>query len=485
MMGYGNEGTLALFARLRYARRTPPFKTGRTICTPLTGSVWRTTTRWTAGRESWRSARGQELVVLSTPRPRGRGKRRPERGEGAAKRPRMESSSSDRRDGSEESRSGGGRDRPGRCSQRAAGPSTPPRRPPPTSVSPRRSPRLTKSAVQDLRSLPPTTKSDRRTAHSRSVSGDERGRGPSRSSLSSSDHGRSGQGRRSRSREPTPPQLRNFNIDDFAVVSHTTDSLTFFSEHPFFPGWVRVVSAHTKDRVRSVPCDHNPEEEHRVKQRVRRDVEPPEVRRFLRQELLIKVGHSWWNRPRGYRYDKDDEREPTQLLRSVVVVPPGQEQPEESLDQQELGPAVSGDRMTLIGPVASPVTSLPHSPGRDIVVAGTTEESPSTREGRLAAAAWSRRWAGVAWRRPYDPSGSGQSPRHRPLKEPSRGKWWPRPATPSSRRGTQPPPPCGPRAAGVQQRASQQGRERPESWQNLLPRSGSWRRRPDPRGTDP
>ena len=285
-------------------------------------------------------------------------------------------STSDRRDGSEESRSSGCRDRPGRCSQRAAGPSTPPRRPLPTSVSPRRSPRLTKGVVRDLRSLPPTTKSDRRTAHSRSVSGDERGRGPSRSS----------QGRRSRSREPTPPQLRNFNIDDFAVVSHTTDSFTFFSEHHFFPGWVRVVSAHTKDRVRSVPCDHNPEEEQRVKRRVRRDVKPPEVRRFLRQELLIKVGHSWWNRPRVYRYDRDDEREPTPSLRSVVVVPPGQEQPEESLDQQELGPAVSGDRMTLVGPVTSPVTSLPHTPGQDIVLAGSTEESPRTREGRLAAA---------------------------------------------------------------------------------------------------
>ena len=209
---------------------------------------------------------------------------------------------------------------------------------------------------------------------------------PSWSSLSLSDHGRSSQGRRSRSREPTPPQLRNFNVDDFAVVSHTTDSFTFFSEHPFFPGWVRVVSAHSKDRVRSVPCDHKPEEEQRVKRRVRRNVEPPQVRRFLRQELLIKVGHSWWNRPRVYRYDKDNEREPTQSLRSVVVVPPGQEQPEELLDQQELGPAVSGDRMTLVGPVASPVTSLPHTPGRDIVVAGSTEESPRTREGRLAAA---------------------------------------------------------------------------------------------------
>ena len=320
----------------------------------------------TPGRESWRSARGQELVVLSTPRPRGRGKRRPERRAGAAKRPRVESSSSDRRDGSEESRSGGGRDRPGRCSQRAAGPSTPPRRPIPASVSPRRSPRLTKSAVQGLRSLPLTTKGGRRTAHSRSVSGDERGRGPSRSSLSSSDHGRSSQGRRSRSREPTPPQLRNFDIGDFTVVSHTTDSFMFASEHHFFPGWVRVVSTHTKDRVRGIPCDHDAEEERLVKQRVRRDVEPPEVRRFLRQELLKKVGHSWWNRPRVYRYDRDDEREPMQSLRSVVVVPQGQEQQEEALHQQEVSAAVPGDRMTLVGPVASPSGTLDPCVGRHV-----------------------------------------------------------------------------------------------------------------------
>ena len=68
-----------------------------------------------------------------------------------------------------------------------------------------------------------------------------------------------------------------------------------------------------------------------MKQKVRRGVEPPEVRRFLRQELLTKVGHSWWNRPRVYRYDRDEEREPMQSLRSVVVVPQGQE-------QQELSP---------------------------------------------------------------------------------------------------------------------------------------------------
>ena len=115
-------------------------------------------------------------------------------------------------------------------------------------------------------------------------------------------------------------------------------------------------------------------------------MEPPEVRRFLRQELLKKVRHSWWNRPRVYRHDLADEREPTPSLRSVVVVPSDPEQPEVSPDQQGLGPVVSSDRMTLGGPVASPVTSLPHTPGRDIVLAGGTKESTRTREGRVAAA---------------------------------------------------------------------------------------------------
>ena len=160
----------------------------------------------TTGQESWRSARDKETVVLTTPRPppsvarswrltpgsrppKGRrkdsgvtatrlpdsifltrqmmiplglpgacsavphspvsgnvsstrGKRRPDRGGGIAKR--MESSSSERRDESEDSRSGGTQDRPGRGGRRAAGPSTPPHRPLPPSISPRRSPRLTK-----------------------------------------------------------------------------------------------------------------------------------------------------------------------------------------------------------------------------------------------------------------------------------------------------------------------------------------------------
>ena len=295
-------------------------------------------------------------------------------------------SSLERRDESEESRSDGTRDRPERGGRRVARPSTPPHRPSPPSISPRRSPRLTTSAVRDLRNLPLAAKIDRRTAHSQSVSGDEHRRGPSRSSRSSSDHGRSSQGRRSRSRESTPPQLMNFSIDDFNVVSHTTDSFTFTSAHPFFPGWVRVVGAHREDRVRNTPCAHNQQEEQRARRRVRRDVEPPEVRRFLRQELLKKVGHSWWNRPRVYRHDLADEQEPTPSLRSVVVVTSDPEQPEVSPEQQGSGPVGSRDWMTLVGPVASPVTSLPRTPGRDIFLAGDTEESPRTKEGRVAAA---------------------------------------------------------------------------------------------------
>ena len=149
----------------------------------------------TPGRDCWRSACGREAVLLTTPRTRGRGKRRMDRGGGAAKRPRMESSSSDRRDESEESRSGSTWDRPGRGGRRAARPMTPPHRPPPPSTSPCRSPHLSQPGLAgDFRRLPLSTKSDRRTAHSRSASGDERGRHPSRSSRSSSDHGQSGQG---------------------------------------------------------------------------------------------------------------------------------------------------------------------------------------------------------------------------------------------------------------------------------------------------
>ena len=122
------------------------------------------------------------------------------------------------------------------------------RSPGPPSTSPRRSPRLSLSgSTKDFRRLPLSAKSDRRKAHSLSASDDERGRHPSRSSRSSSDHGRSGQCQRSRSREPTPPQLPNFNIDDFTVVSPTT--FTFTSVHPFFPGWVPTASGNCRART--------------------------------------------------------------------------------------------------------------------------------------------------------------------------------------------------------------------------------------------
>ena len=270
----------------------------------------------------------------------------------------------------------------GRGGRQAARPMTPLHRPPPPSTTPRRSPRLSRpGSTKDFRRLPLSAKSDRRTrrtAHSRSASEDELGRHPSRSSRSSSDHGWSGQGRRSRLREPTPPQLPNFNIDNFTVVSHTTSSFTFTSAHPFFPGWVRVVSAHSTDRVRKLLCSHNAEEELEVKKRVRQDVEPGEVRRFLRQELLKKVVHSWWNKPRLYRHDLAEEREPTPLVRSVVVIPSDPDQPEASPERQEPGPAGPIEEMVLDEPVASPVTSLPRTPGQD------------------------KRWACIAWQRPCD-----------------------------------------------------------------------------------
>ena len=77
-----------------------------------------------------------------------------------------------------------------------------------------------------------------------------------------------------------------------------------------------MVSAYSADRVRKPLCSHDAKEELEIKKRVKPDVEPGEVRRFLREELLKKVGHSEWNKPRLYRYDLAEEREPTPLVRS-------------------------------------------------------------------------------------------------------------------------------------------------------------------------
>ena len=62
------------------------------------------------------------------------------------------------------------------------------------------------------------------------------------------------------------------------------------------------------------------------------------------------------------------------------------DQPEASPEQQEPGPLGSSDRMTLVGPVVSRVTSLPCTTGRDIFLPGNAVESSRSREGRVAAA---------------------------------------------------------------------------------------------------
>ena len=105
-----------------------------------------------------------------------------------------------------------------------------------------------------------------------------------------------------------------------------------------------MVPAHRTDRVRKAPCPQNPEEDLEAKKRVRRDVEQPEVRRFLRQELLKKVGHSWWNRPRVYRHDLAKEPEPEPPVQAVVVIPSDPDQPETSPERHEVTKVGRGRR---------------------------------------------------------------------------------------------------------------------------------------------
>ena len=104
------------------------------------------------------------------------------------------------------------------------------------------------------------------------------------------------------------------------------------------------------------------------------------------------MGHSEWNKPRLYRYDLAEEREPTLSVQSVVVIPSDPDQPEAepgaeaSQEQQEPGPSGPIEGMVLDEPAASPVTSLPRTPRQDIYLPGDSEESPRSREGRVAAA---------------------------------------------------------------------------------------------------
>ena len=228
-----------------------------------------------------------------------------------------------------------------------------------------------------------------------------------------------------------------------------------------------------RGRVLNTPCAHNPEEEQRPRRRVRRDVEPPEVQRFLRQELLKKVGHSWWNRPRVYLHDLADEREPTPSVRSVVVVLSDPEQPEVSPEQQGSGTVGSRDRITLVGPVASLVTSLPRTPGRDIFLAGDTEESPRTREGRVAAATleqeMGRRSVAAAIRPIKDRTIASSSPADKPVKQEMVAEAC---DTLVTERHPASPPVWPEGSARFRRGVIQVGREGPEIFRNLLSHNG-------------
>ena len=162
--------------------------------------------------------------------------------------------------------------------------------------------------TKDLRRLPITSKpSSCRTAHSRSASEDERGRHHSRSSRSSSEQGRPELMEMTREPmgEPTTPMLVNFTVDDFTAVSHTTNSILFTSWHPYTPGWVQIRATSDQDRVRCVPCQHDPEQEEEIGRRRRLEVEPHRAppSPSPRQELLAKAGQSSCDAPKVYRYD--------------------------------------------------------------------------------------------------------------------------------------------------------------------------------------
>ena len=131
-----------------------------------------------------------------------------------------------------------------------------------------------------------------------------------------------------------------------------------------------------------------------MRKQARRDVEPGEVQRYLRQELLMKVGLSDWDNPRLYCYDLAKELEPTPSVRSVVVIPSDPDQPVASQDQEPSPPDVGPDgRRVMAGLISSPVTSLPCTPGRDIHLTVESEESPRSGRDEWRRRRWNKRWA--------------------------------------------------------------------------------------------
>ena len=110
-------------------------------------------------------------------------------------------------------------------------------------------------------------------------------------------------------------------------------------------------------------------------------MELPEVRRFLQQELLKKVGHSWWNRPRVYRHDLADERDAIAPVCSGGTLGPGAARSVAGPTGVQPRRVQRSDDTGGAGSVPGHVIA-PHP----IVLAGGTEESPRTREGRVVAA---------------------------------------------------------------------------------------------------
>ena len=156
-----------------------------------------------------------------------------------------------------------------------------------------------------------------------------------------------------------------------------------------------------------------------------------------------------------------------------------------SPEQQGSGPLGSRDRMTLVGPVATPVTSLPRTPDRDIFLTGDTEESPRTKEGRVAAATleqeMGRRSVAAAIRPIKDRTIATSSSAAKPITQEMVAE-----ACDTLVRERHPAsPPVWPKGSEGRLGVIQIGREGPKFCRNLLSHDGRRRRRLDPSEAGP
>ena len=219
----------------------------------------------TPGRDSWKSARSREAAVLSTLRSRGRGKRRADRGVAPPRSrgwsPRLPTDGKSRRD----------RD-PDQEVPRddRAGVVNEPTDPGHPHVGPyHRVPALVGAydSIDQLRlrifgnyPSPLNLAPVERPIHVRpAITSEDGTRAVGRGVRQSGDGWTEPGGRESPRRLSCP-----------ILVSHTTNSFVFTSAHPFFPDWVRIVSAHNRDPVWKPPCSHGAEEEAEMRKRRRR-----------------------------------------------------------------------------------------------------------------------------------------------------------------------------------------------------------------------